>query len=358
MKHVRIKGFKIFNDRHGKPRCYHRATGRKIDLEANPVGSVGFIAECEKIYALQEASASRAERAGTLGKLLLEYKASTAHRSKAPRSRSDEEKHFEYLRPLFKLSLTDFDTPAIYKLRDRAEATRSWDFANRLVTTLSIIFKFAVQRGHVKTNPAFRIERIKRPKDMERANRPWSDEECSAVIDALPRHMVVPISLMMYCGLDPKDALTLTRASLKSGQLDMKRAKTSEPVWLQLPRPVQDALAAAPQHDAITIAANSFGKPWTIAGFNTSWKKVRAPLIEAKSINTGLTLKGLRHTVATRLAEEGFDDRTIADFLGQKTTAMAQHYSNRANRSRKLAPVVASMDAARNEKRTEIVKPT
>ncbi|WP_158526380.1 hypothetical protein [Phaeobacter inhibens] len=30
---VRVKGFKIFRDWHGKMRCYHRLTGLKIDLE-------------------------------------------------------------------------------------------------------------------------------------------------------------------------------------------------------------------------------------------------------------------------------------------------------------------------------------
>jgi hypothetical protein len=28
----------------------------------------------------------------------------------------------------------------------------------------------------------------------------------------------------------------------------------------------------------------------------------------------------------------GYDDRPIADMLGQETTAMARHYSHRANR--------------------------
>jgi len=40
--------------------------------------------------------------------------------------------------------------------------------------------------------------------------------------------------------------------------------------------------------------------------------------------------------VATILAEMGYDDRTIADVLGQKTLAMAQPYSRRANRAKKL----------------------
>lgn len=57
-------------------------------------------------------------------------------------------------------------------------------------------------------------------------------------------------------------------------------------------------------------------------------------------MSEGLTLKGLRRTVATILAEMSYDDRTITDMLGQKTLAMAQHYSNRANRSQKLSKVV------------------
>lgn len=46
-------------------------------------------------------------------------------------------------------------------------------------------------------------------------------------------------------------------------------------------------------------------------------------------------LKGLRHTVATTLREMGKDYATIADILGQKTEAMAKHYSRRADTSRR-----------------------
>lgn len=72
----------------------------------------------------------------------------------------------------------------------------------------------------------------------------------------------------------------------------------------------------------------------------------------------GLALNGLPHTVATILAEMGMDDRTIADMLGQRTLAMAQHYSRRANRARKLTGVVENFDAEVNRRRTKVVKPT
>ena len=45
MTRVRVKGFKIFNDRHGKPCCYHRATGIAVDLQKNPIGTAGFLSE-------------------------------------------------------------------------------------------------------------------------------------------------------------------------------------------------------------------------------------------------------------------------------------------------------------------------
>ena len=48
---VRVKGFKIFKDRHGRERCYHRKTGEKIDLTKAPMGSAEFLAECARISA-------------------------------------------------------------------------------------------------------------------------------------------------------------------------------------------------------------------------------------------------------------------------------------------------------------------
>lgn len=84
---------------------------------------------------------------------------------------------------------------------------------------------------------------------------------------------------------------------------------------------------------------------------------MKLALENAGKVEPGLTLKGLRHTVATILAESGFDERTIADMLGQETIEMARHYSRRANKSRKLAGVVSEFDAEVNRRRDEIVKP-
>jgi hypothetical protein len=49
---IRVAGFKIFHDRHGHLRCYHRKTGVPVDLKKAPLGSAEFFAACAKIAAI------------------------------------------------------------------------------------------------------------------------------------------------------------------------------------------------------------------------------------------------------------------------------------------------------------------
>ena len=72
---------------------------------------------------------------------------------------------------------------------------------------------------------------------------------------------------------------------------------------------------------------------------------MRKRLEKEGRIETGLTLYGLRHTVAVILREMGYDERTIADALGQKTAAMARHYFKGADLKRKMRGVVKNFNA-------------
>lgn len=59
--------------------------------------------------------------------------------------------------------------------------------------------------------------------------------------------------------------------------------------------------------------------------------------------------------MATILAEMGYDERTIADMLGQKTIEMARHYSRRADKRVKLTAVITNFDAEMLKRRTKVV---
>ncbi|QMV27352.1 tyrosine-type recombinase/integrase [Brucella sp. BO3] len=294
---------------------------------------------------------------GTLGMLITRYRGSVSFQDLAPRTKSDYQRIFDYLKPIADTGLDRFTPPLIVKIRDKAAAKHGRRFGNYVKTVIALTFAWGLERGYIKVNPALNIKGIRRPKGTADANRPWTDIERHAVLDALPDHMVLPIVLMMYCGLDPQDALNLPRSAVANGKIDTRRGKTGETVWQVLPAPVIDALEKAPKHDAITVCANSYGRPWTYNGFSTNWAKLKKKLEESGAVQPGLTLKGLRHTVATILREMGKDHETIAAMLGHKTEAMAKHYSKRADVSRLMTATVTDFDAEMNRRRTKTVKP-
>ena len=355
MTYVKVKGFKIFSDRHGKLRCYHRKSGTPIDLSKGALGTAEFFAECELIRTTSEKD--QVTKPGTLGLLIEKYRGHPAFTDLAVRTKADYQRVFNYLLPIADTQLQRFTSPLVVKLRDKASVKHGRRFANYVRTVLSLLFSWGRERGYVRENPAAGIKGLKRPKDAPEANRPWSDMERDEVISAIPNHMKLPICLMMYCGLDPQDALKLLRTSIKDGKIDARRNKTGVQTWLPIPQPVLEALETAPDHNAITLCANSYGRPWTVSGFRASWRPKKLKLEESGKIQPGLTLKGLRHTVATILREMGEDERTIADMLGQKTTAMARHYSRRADKTKKLTGVVKDFEAEVNRRRAKSVKP-
>jgi len=355
MTRVSVKGFQIFTDRHGRPRCYHRATRTAIDLAKAPLGSVEFLAECARIAALTQPVGT--PKPGTLGMLIAAYRAHEAFTGLAHRTREDYQRIFDYLKPIDGTALVKFNRPLVVRIRDKA-SKRGRRFANYVKAVLSIIFSWGVERDYLKFNAAEKVKNIRRPKGLPQSNRPWSDEERYAVLEEVPAHIKPAVALMMFTGLGPKDALKLPRSSYRDGEIATRRSKTGEPVSWPAPEELRRILAAAPMHEAITLCANSVGKPWTESGFRASWRHIRVRLEGAGSIGPGLTLYGLRHTVAVILRELGYDERTIADALGQKTIEMARHYSEGADLKPKMRGVVASFDAELNRRRTKTVKPT
>jgi integrase len=246
----------------------------------------------------------------------------------------------------------------VVRIRDKASEQHGRRFANYTKAVLSIIFAWGVERGYLQSNPAANIKNLKRAKELPEANRPWSDEERYAVLDAVPSHMKPALALMMFTGLGPKDALRLPKSFYRDGEIATRRSKTNEPVFWHCPAELQSVLSASPKHDAITLVANSDGRPWTESGFRASWRPVRIRLEKAGAIGPRLTMYGLRHTVAVILREAGADERTIADALGQKTIEMARHYAKGADLKPKMRGVVANFDAELVKRRTKVVKPS
>lgn len=337
-----------------KWRMYHRATKTPIDCVKFEPYSLAFDMEVHRVNELHKV---REVKPGTLGMLIKKYRASPKFQKLAARTRADYQKVFDWLKAIEDTPLERFSRGLVAKIRDKAETQHKFRFANYVRTVLSVLFEWGLEYEYVKENPVRNVSLATRPKDLPDANRPWTDAERETVLAASPIQMSLPISLMMFYALDPQDALGLPKTAITDAGIDTRRRKTGQPIYLPVFEPVAGALASSPKHDAMTLCANTRGKPWTYNGFSTNWDKLKKKLEKEGAVQPGLTLKGLRHTVATILAEMGKDSGTIQLVLGHATEAMAKHYSRRADMTRKATEVVADFEAELNKRKTKVVKP-
>lgn len=333
-----IPGVKRYRDRHGKWRNYHRATGKPIKAE---YGTAAFAAEVAELDGLTPPKKAP-PRNGTLKGVMDEYKTTPAFADLAMATRSGYERYFEVAKPLHEVPIQDIDSAGLSVIRDKVAMKRGRRTANYMLSVLSVLFGFAIERKYVRDNPAFVVKRAKRDKKKPKANRPWLLAERKAVLAAAPPHLKVPLALAMYTGVRKRDALTLRKDAVRGAMIET--SKTGEEIAIRIHSELAEILASVPDHAAPTIAATSRGTTWTETGFNSVWDKFKDKLEAEGKVGPGLTIHGLRHTLGGLLADAGCDLDTIRRVLGQKTLTMAQLYSERAKKEAATKEAMERLD--------------
>lgn len=346
---VRIRGLKKFIDkRDGRTYCYHRATGKRLRSE---FGTPEFFAELAEIDKAYQAKRKADEPPKTLEDLIRLYLASHNFQQLAVRTRKDYQ---GILQDLVKLERTPLlamiDKPFVANLRDTYARHRGWHRANYLLAVLSQVFKLGCELGLIAINPARDITKLKRPKDRDRANRPWTEAERVAILDAAPPHLRLPLMIGRIVGLRIGDIVALPKAAIQNGWVVYQTQKRNVEICMPLTQELKEEILRAPPHSAETLCANSRGKPWTTDGLRTSFHKLKEELFKKGLIQPGLTFHGLRHEIASAMAEDGADDSEIATWLGQKSSAMARHYSARANKKKRIEATIIKLNKAKKER--------
>ncbi|WP_372988809.1 tyrosine-type recombinase/integrase [Sulfitobacter sp.] len=356
---IRVKGFKIFLDRHGKKvRCYHRKTGESIDLTKYPLGTAEFFAECGRITAVSNAQKLLEPKAGTLGALMQFYEETDHFRDDLSAvSKKDYRWCRSFLESVKDTPIHIIDTPLISGIHDIASEKRGFRRGNLVKTYLSEVFKYAIPKGLIDENYAKDVINKRRPKSKPRANKPWSLAEITLIFTRAPAHISAPLGIMLGTGLDPTDALELPKSAIQDGVIWDWRNKTGHEQAVPIGPLLRAVLETIAPHDAETVLANSRGQSWKYSGFSSSWHTFKNNLATEGYPVTHLTPKGLRHTLATSLREEGQDERAIADVLGQKTPSMARHYSRNASLAKKNKKTLKSI-RKREKALAEVVKPS
>lgn len=337
MVEIRVAGVKLYRSR-GKLYAYHRRTGTRIRAE---FGTAAFLVEVERLNGSLPAEA----RPGTLGALIAAYRRSPEFLELAPRTRADYQKVFDYLQPLDGDLLISITSSYVIEARDAAFAAHKRRFANYVLSVLRLLLKWGSVRDLVETNPAAAVPKLRRPRQMAPANRPWTDAEYETVIAAASGGIRIAIALARFTGIPEGDMVNLPRSAYDGQWIRWRRGKTGNPIDL----PAHPELAAilddrpAAPIEALKIVTGVRGRPYTENGFRTMFFRLIRNLEKQGSVGTNLTFQGLRTTAATVLAEAGCSTQTIMAVTGHTTEAMVSHYTRQANRKEQAVAAVEKL---------------
>lgn len=333
---VRMKGIKKATAK-GRTYYYHRRTGERILADPN-TDPAAFVAQ---VHALDKKGAPAEDKIpGTWGDLVLRYRLSPEWRGLAPRTRADYDKVFNYLARIDDRPLTAITSPRLIALRDKAFDQRGWRFSGYLLTVIQLVFNWGKPRGLTADNPAAGVPRIRRPRTLPDANRPWEPDEIAAVLRRARWSLLVPLTLALCTLLRRGDVVTYpwTRVRLERrhdgrivGELQSRNAKTGKWFWMPVIPLLGDVLARTPPRDSTLIVVNAAGRPFDKDVLTKEVGKFVRSLERDGLVRPGLTLQGLRHTGGTILAEEGVDPRTIQKLLNHSTIEQTLHYVRRAD---------------------------
>jgi len=289
---VRVRGVKRTRSAAGRVYYYHRATKNRIKAKPN---AAEFAAEVAR---LDKGSAAVLPQAGTFGGLVAAYRAAPEFQKLADRTRSDYQSVLDWLRGIDRMPIIQLDGPAMLAIRDRAFAQRRRRFANHVVQVLGTILNWGRPRNLSAGNPLIGMRNIKiaRPRDLPRANRPWTDAETTTVLEAAAGGLRLALALACYAGMRGGDIVRVTWAIYDGKTLEWRQGKTGDPVWLPA-LPELRAILDEAKPIAPTIVTSAYGRPWTEAGLRKAFRTLILRLARDRKIAPGLTLHGRRHTL-------------------------------------------------------------
>jgi integrase len=338
MRRDSVKGVKKYESK-GKVFCYHRKTGIRI---VAPFRSAAFFVE---VAALDTAVAKPGSPAiGTLGALIESYRKSMRFTDLAKCTRSSYQHKLDLMKAAHGMPLVKFTPAFVAEVRDDIAGTHGRRTANYVLSVLSIAAKHGIERDMMKINPCTSVDRVRADRNKPKANRPWTAKERQAAMMGLPPHVALVVGLAMFTGLRKGDILTLSRTAVVGTRLSRKTNKTGQNVTLPLHPDIVRLIEARPPSDHDRLCLNSYGRPWTVGGFNAALANSMTVLKKKGVVGNDLTFHGLRHTVGTLLRGLTDDLDLIRRWLGHKNLHMTVHYSEDADMSASMDAVMTRFD--------------
>lgn len=303
-------------------------TGKRRDhyVKLPPPGHPDFAAALER--ANRKAPTRKEPSKGTMGWLCREKRRLlAADRGLAPATRRDwnyyldliETDHGERL-------VADLRRARCYKLRDDFAQTPGK--ANAFMAKLKALLELACERDMIAVNPAAGIKRLRIGE-----HQPWP----APVLERFLGEGCHPVDaraviLHLFTGQRVSDCIAIRRDAPRGGRLVVRSQKTGTTAHIALhPRLVAEI--AAIDHDAVTILADTRGRPFATTG--TLQARIRRRMKTIGEVDGEgrplYSLHGLAKNAICHLIELGLTEEEVGAIVG-KTPATVRHYAREARR--------------------------
>jgi integrase len=329
-------------DRHGNIRIYFRRKGApKVRLREMP-WTPAFMTEYEAAKGQATTPAAKGINPGTWRWLCVkffsassEYKClssitQSAHRW-ALEGTYDEpiapgsSKHFRDM-PLSKMNVD-----AIEVLRDRKMA--SPEGANKRVKAIRAVFKWALAKKLIPSNPAKDVSYLRNASD---GYHTWIEEEVQQFENHHPigskAHLALTLGL--YTGMRRSDAIRLGKQHVKDGEITFTvfkgRNKKLKRLTIQMLPALQTIIDATPCCGDLTFLVTEKGTPFKDMSFSKRFKK----WCNQAGLPKECVFHGLRKAGATRAANEGATTSQLMAIFGWDSMRTAEIYTRAANQQR------------------------
>jgi integrase len=285
---------------------------------------------------------------GTLAALIADYRATARFKSRKPGTREIYGRTLNYLRATIGDLQVSAITPGnVQAIKDSLQEMPSK--ANQTLAILSILFKLAIRRGQIMSNPAASPGRL----EVHKRSEIWSEDEEQRILAAFRPSLKLALMLLLYTLQRPSDVLAMTLGQVieRDGRL-----------YIVLRQQKTDELLAVPVHGNLVpflrqrmsqrlterqrgpdgqmmeristlLVPSPRGMQWPRRNFSRAWdhdlasadKALRKQLagegwsaerIEQELVTRHRQRRDLRRTGMVRLAELGVSTRLIAAVSG------------------------------------------
>ena len=314
---------------------YYRRDGLMVRLKGKGVGDPAFHQHYAQVHKGWNANAQDPDKAfGTMGHLIRLYQSGPEFAMLKPRTQEFYEFHCQRLLTYFgNLPVQGLSRQVVLAMRDKLSATpRS---ANHMLSTISVLMGYAVDRGLVHGNPVQGVRRLKTGPGY----RAWTDGEVTQFLNTAPLMMHVALHLGLYTGQRVGDILKMGWSHYDGSGIRVLQAKTGTAVYLPAHQKLKQCLDALPR-TGLTILTTSVGQPFKHRHFTTLFTKV----LQKAGLPSELVFHGLRYTATKCLVEAGATMEEVMAITGHRTVKMAMKYARDAAQEKLAKAAVKKLE--------------